>query len=89
MTFTDDAALHLLLRDMDAWKENLPEDLKYRGIESSRNAGMFLSLINARKKIMPHRPAAPALFVCGDDVLARVHADIILLSDTPKIQIDH
>jgi hypothetical protein len=41
LTHTDDNTLRVLLRDIDAWKENLPQDLKYRGIESSKHAGVL------------------------------------------------
>jgi hypothetical protein len=44
LALTDDNMLHRLLQDMDAWKENLPEDLKYRGVESSNNAGVCVLL---------------------------------------------
>lgn len=39
-----DALLNQLLTDLEAWKENLPEQLRFTGPESSRAAGMIWSL---------------------------------------------
>ncbi|KIM79752.1 hypothetical protein PILCRDRAFT_823319 [Piloderma croceum F 1598] len=41
LTFTTDAMLHGLLSDLETWKTNLPESLKYRGPETPRNAGLL------------------------------------------------
>lgn len=35
-----DEQLHELLRTMEGWKANLPEDLKFRGPGSSEEAGL-------------------------------------------------
>jgi hypothetical protein len=37
--------LHGLLKDLEAWKTNLPENLKYRGPDTHRNAGERYFLI--------------------------------------------
>lgn len=41
LTFTTDEMLHELLADMKRWKEGLPDHLKFRGAESSQNAGLL------------------------------------------------
>lgn len=37
--FTTDEMLYSLLADLENWKANLPENLKYRGPDTSQNAG--------------------------------------------------
>lgn len=39
---TTDEELNALLSDLESWKANLPEDLKFRGPETPRNAGTSL-----------------------------------------------
>ncbi|KIK08788.1 hypothetical protein K443DRAFT_84620 [Laccaria amethystina LaAM-08-1] len=41
LTFTTDAMLHELFADMKRWKEGLPDHLKFRGAETSQNAGLL------------------------------------------------
>ncbi|KAF7974819.1 hypothetical protein HWV62_11171 [Athelia sp. TMB] len=41
LTFTTDAILHSLIGDLEAWKLNLPEDLRFHGPETSRTAGLL------------------------------------------------
>jgi hypothetical protein len=38
--------LYDLLRDLETWKENLPESLRFKGPDTPRNAGMFQQLIS-------------------------------------------
>lgn len=40
---TNDEELHSLLADIEAWKDNLPADLQFRGPETPRNAGACFS----------------------------------------------
>lgn len=37
--FTTDEMLYSLLADLENWKANLPENLKYQGPETPQNAG--------------------------------------------------
>lgn len=37
--FTTDEMLYSLLADLENWKVNLPETLKYRGPDTPQNAG--------------------------------------------------
>ncbi|OBZ69223.1 Acetamidase regulatory protein [Grifola frondosa] len=49
LNMTNDEALHKLLGDIEAWKNNLPDDLQFRGPETPRNAGLlflFYSCVN-------------------------------------------
>ncbi|KAG6335854.1 hypothetical protein ID866_3244 [Astraeus odoratus] len=39
LTLTTDEMLYALQGDLEAWKDNLPESLKYRGPDTPRNAG--------------------------------------------------
>jgi len=39
-----DEQLHKLLEDLEAWKEKLPENLRFNGPETGNTAGMFSSL---------------------------------------------
>lgn len=41
LTFTTDKILSELLADMHRWKDGLPDHLKFKGPETSQNAGMF------------------------------------------------
>ncbi|KAJ7709763.1 fungal-specific transcription factor domain-containing protein [Mycena rosella] len=41
LTLISDDVLHRLLADIEAWKANLPENLKFRGAESSQSAGIL------------------------------------------------
>ncbi|KII88298.1 hypothetical protein PLICRDRAFT_175901 [Plicaturopsis crispa FD-325 SS-3] len=41
LTLTSDDILNALLADLDAWKNNLPDSLKFRGRDSSRSAGIL------------------------------------------------
>ncbi|KAJ6597033.1 fungal-specific transcription factor domain-containing protein [Mycena vulgaris] len=41
LTLISDEILHKLLADIEAWKANLPEKLKFRGAESSQSAGIL------------------------------------------------
>lgn len=38
--------LHGLLSDLETWKTNLPDSLKYRGPETPRNAGESYILVS-------------------------------------------
>ena len=44
--------LHGLLGDLEAWKTNLPDSLKFRGPETHRNAGerSVLALLSLSKR---------------------------------------
>ncbi|KAI9057936.1 hypothetical protein FKP32DRAFT_1615097 [Trametes sanguinea] len=49
LNMTNDEELHSLLADIEAWKENLPADLQFRGAETPRNAGLlflFFTCVN-------------------------------------------
>ena len=37
-----DEAIQKLLSDLESWKENLPEQLRFRGPSTSRSGGLFL-----------------------------------------------
>ncbi|KAJ7109518.1 fungal-specific transcription factor domain-containing protein [Mycena epipterygia] len=41
LTLISDEILHKLLADIEAWKANLPENLKFRGPESPQSAGIL------------------------------------------------
>ncbi|KIJ69323.1 hypothetical protein HYDPIDRAFT_172743 [Hydnomerulius pinastri MD-312] len=41
LMFTTDEMLYSLLADLDNWKTGLPENLKYRGPDTSQNAGLL------------------------------------------------
>jgi hypothetical protein len=41
LTFTTDEMLHKLLEDIEKWKQNLPEDLQFKGPDTPRNAGLL------------------------------------------------
>jgi len=41
LSFTNDDILYELLHDIEAWKEHLPDNLKYRGPDTPRNAGLL------------------------------------------------
>jgi len=51
LTTATDPMLHELLRDLEAWKDNLPENLKYRGPETPRNPGMVYPAISFSKHL--------------------------------------
>lgn len=42
LAYTMDEDLQTLLGELGAWKENLPESLRFTGNESSQAAGMFV-----------------------------------------------
>ncbi|KAI0372936.1 hypothetical protein BV20DRAFT_1050357 [Pilatotrama ljubarskyi] len=44
LNMTSDEELHSLLADIEAWKENLPADLQFRGPDTPRNAGLLFLL---------------------------------------------
>ncbi|EIW60147.1 uncharacterized protein TRAVEDRAFT_27824 [Trametes versicolor FP-101664 SS1] len=44
LNMTNDEELHSLLADIEAWKDNLPADLQFRGPESPRSAGLLFML---------------------------------------------
>ncbi|CDO73555.1 hypothetical protein BN946_scf185014.g25 [Trametes cinnabarina] len=49
LNMTNDEELHSLLADIEAWKENLPSDLQFRGPDTPRNAGLlflFFTCVN-------------------------------------------
>lgn len=41
LMFTTDEMLYELLADLESWKANLPESLKYRGVDTAWNAGLL------------------------------------------------
>nr|VWO98038.1 mRNA-capping enzyme subunit alpha (EC (GTP--RNA guanylyltransferase) (mRNA guanylyltransferase) [Ganoderma boninense] len=41
LTFTSDEELHKLLSDLETWKNNLPDDLQFRGPETPKSGGML------------------------------------------------
>ncbi|KAI0707631.1 fungal-specific transcription factor domain-containing protein [Earliella scabrosa] len=41
LNLTNDEELHSLLADIEAWKNNLPSDLQFRGPETPRSAGLL------------------------------------------------
>ncbi|TFK92295.1 hypothetical protein K466DRAFT_573142 [Polyporus arcularius HHB13444] len=41
LNLTNDEELHSLLADIEAWKNNLPADLQFRGPETPRNGGLL------------------------------------------------
>ncbi|KAI0664661.1 fungal-specific transcription factor domain-containing protein [Cubamyces menziesii] len=44
LNMTNDEELHSLLADIEAWKENLPPDLQFRGPDTPYNAGLLFLL---------------------------------------------
>ena len=73
---------------MKAWKENLPEDLQFRGPTTPRSGGAFLFLFTLSLSItnILFRPVAPVVCVCLHDFLASLYAHILLLPCTPQIR---
>jgi hypothetical protein len=73
LTSTNDKELNELLRDIQAWKENLPEDLKYRGPESPRSAGLSFHYLTAHYEA-EHRELGllHLLFACLSVIFWRV-----------------
>ena len=39
LAVTSDEALQAILEDLETWRQNLPEELQFRGPESGRHAG--------------------------------------------------
>ncbi|KAI0082837.1 hypothetical protein K474DRAFT_1655018 [Panus rudis PR-1116 ss-1] len=49
LNVTNDEVLYTILRDLETWKKNLPDDLQFRGPDTPRNAGilfMFYASVN-------------------------------------------
>jgi len=44
LTIATDEQLHKLLEDLEAWKEKLPENLRFNGPDTGNTAGMFWPL---------------------------------------------
>lgn len=81
--------LYKLLADMEAWKANLPENLKFRGPESPQSAGKYALHSPRRPELTPVflrlRHSAPAIHVGLHDLLACIYADQLLVSRASQI----
>lgn len=69
-----DELLNQILLDLEAWKANLPTQLRFTGPDSSRIAGMCVA---ASFDAFTHssRPALPPLRLREHDVLACLYAN--------------
>lgn len=77
--------LYQLLADMEGWKTNLPDHLKFRGPDTPRNAGAYdVSPIFGINPILNmlfcFRFTAFPLCLCLHDVLACFHANKLYVS---------
>ena len=84
LTFTTDKILSELLADMQRWKNNLPDHLKFKGPDTPQNAGTLLCKFDDHAHDLL-RPFTPVIFLCMHDVLACFHEDQLLMSAAPQI----
>jgi len=76
LTFTTDEMLYSLLGDIENWKANLPEHLRFHGPETSLNAGAsWLRIILPARLNHSYRILASPIFLRVYDVLACLHAN--------------
>lgn len=83
LTFTSDEILYELLADMQRWKEGLPDNLRFRGPDTPRNAGKGSPTGLAKPRLSSRtgvlfvfsRHSPPSLRMRVHDVLARFHAN--------------
>lgn len=91
LTFTTDEMLEKLLADIEAWKANLPESLRFRGEASSLTSGQSMIIYNLMHDIdsfSSFRYTSPSVHMCLHDFLASLHADLLFLSITSQIRVD-
>ncbi len=83
---TTDEALATLLADIESWKKNLPPSLQFRGPDTPINAGSYhYVLCWAFPEHWLRRSALPIIHLRFDDLLARLYADLILVSGTSQV----
>jgi hypothetical protein len=78
-----DEQLHKLLEDLEAWKEKLPESLRFNGPDTGNTAGMFWprGVYEYWLRVTRlFRSVVHALRLCEHDLLACIHADLLHLS---------
>lgn len=88
LTFITDEQLYELLADMQQWQDGLPEHLKFRGPDTSREGGECPHTFNCMHLIRSNRVIAPALLMRVHDVLARIYADKLLVPGAPQVRAD-
>ena len=69
---------------MQRWKDGLPDHLKFKGPETSQNAGMLPCKFDYYAHDL-FRSFTHAIYLCMHDVLARFYEDQLLMSATPQI----
>ncbi len=70
LTFTTDEMLEKLLADIEAWKANLPESLRFRGEASSLTSGQSMIIYNLMHDIdsfSSFRYPSPSVHMCLHD----------------------
>ena len=83
---TTDEALATLLADIENWKKNLPPSLQFRGPDTPINAGLWPCVLCwAFPEYWLRRSALPVILLRFDDLLARLHADLILVPGTSEV----
>ena len=90
LTIATDEQLYKLLEDLESWKENLPENLRFNGPDTVPTAGMFWprKFDNWLRVALPLRFVVHALRMCKHDLLACIHADFLHMSSPPHFLFD-
>ena len=83
---TTDEALATLLADIENWKRNLPPSLQFRGSDTPIDAGAYhcVPCWTFSENWQP-RGAFPVILLRFIDLLARLHANLILVPGTPQV----
>lgn len=91
LTIATDRQLNELLEDLEAWKQKLPETLRFNGPDTGPTAGMSwprgVSDYWLRVALLV-RSVIHALRLCEHDLLACIHADLLHVSCPPHILFD-
>ena len=83
---TTDEGLATLLADIENWKKNLPPSLQFRGPDTPIDAGSYHCVLCwTFSEHWPCRGAFPVILLRFNDLLARLHADLILVPGTPQV----
>lgn len=91
LTIATDEQLHKLLEDLEAWKQNLPGNLRFNGPDTGPTAGAYWyrgTPDDWLKVALLVRSVVHALHVCKYDLLACFHADILHVSSPPQVLFD-
>jgi hypothetical protein len=73
LTLTTDDILQALLNDIESWKAKLPESLKFRGPDTSRNAGMSsMQALGHTRAYLPGTGLLHLLYSCVNMIFWRV-----------------